>query len=225
MIIDNKWVMEYIRRYGKTIIIPKEATIIKERAFDYQSLNDEYPENTEGNMQLQIEFEEGSQLEIIESFAFSAEIANIIIIHKNIKRIEQYAFYGFSISVQLEKDSQIEVCNNDFVFVGKREIEVPSNLKKLELSSLIEPLDSITIPANSKLEDIQITNGVAKINLSNGEELLSTNEKSIRVLRFRENKTMVLYLNGKDLCYEVMDMDDQSTLYSRKSLCFSKQYV
>ncbi len=68
-------------------------------------------------------------------------------------------------------------------------------MKKLKLSSTIEHLDSITIHTNSKIEDIQITNGVDKITLSNGQELLSTNEKSIGVLRLRENKAILLYLN------------------------------
>lgn len=75
---------------------------------------------------------------------------------------------------------------------------------------MIEHLDSITIPANSKLEDLQITNGTDKITLPNGQELSSTSEKSIRVLRLRENKAMILYLNGQDLHYEILDIDTKS---------------
>lgn len=219
MIIDNKWVINYIKKYGYTIIIPKEATIIKQGAFDSQKIKNEFPEYTEGETKLKIEFEEGSQLETIESSAFCADIANTIVLPKNIKRIEEFAFNGYPISVQLEKDSTIEVCDNDFMFLEKKDIFVPVNLKKLELSSLIEHLDSITIPANSKLEDIEIVNGVDKITLSNGQELLSTNEKSIRILRLRKNKAMVLYLNEEnDLRYEIMNVDDKTILYSRK--CF-----
>lgn len=202
MIIDNFWVMNYIRAHGNTIVIPKEATIIKPGAFNSQDINE--------NIQLQIEFEEDSQLEIIEPFAFCTEIANTIILPKNIKRIEEFAFFGFPISVQLSDDSSLEVCDNDFVFLGQSDVNVPQNLKRLELSDMIEHLDSITIPANSKLEDLQITNGTDKITLPNGQELSSTSEKSIRVLRLRENKAMILYLNGQDLHYEILDIDTKS---------------
>lgn len=212
MIIDNIWVMNYMKRYGNTIVIPKEATIIKRGAFNDQFID--------GNTQLQIEFEEGSQLEIIEPFAFSADITNTIVLPKNIKRIEKFAFHGWPISIQLDDDSSIEVCDNDFAFLGKRDVNVPANLKRLELSSLIEKLDSITIPTNSKLENMQIVSGVDKIILPNGQELLSTNEKSIRELRLRENKAMVLYFYGEDFCYETMNMDDQTILYSRKYFFF-----
>ncbi len=120
MIIDSKWVMEYIKTNGNKIIIPQEATIIQNGAFNFQSIMLEYPEYADGNIKLQIEFEEGSNLETIETFAFTAEILNTIVLPKNIKRIEESAFYGFPISVQLEKDSQIEVCDNDTVFIGKK---------------------------------------------------------------------------------------------------------
>ncbi len=217
MIIDSLWVMNYIKTHGNTIVIPKEATIIKQGAFNYQDIN----HNTDENIQLQIEFEEDSQLETIEPFAFCTEIANTIILPKNIKKIEEFAFNGFPISVQLSDDSSLEVCDNDFVFSGQSNINIPQNLKRLELSDIIEHLDSITIPANSKLEDLQITNGTDKITLPNGQELSSTSEKSIRVLRLRENKAMILYLNGQDLHYEILDIDTKSHSITGKA--FSSQ--
>ena len=219
MIIDNTWVINYIKRYGNIIVIPREATIIKKQAFDYQKIEQECGE---GNIKLKIEFEEESQLETIESMAFFAEIVNTIVLPKNIKKIEEFAFYGFPISVQLDEDSSIEVCDNDFVFLGQKEVKVPTNLRKLEFSGIIEKLEKITIPTNSKLEDMIITNGVDKIILPNGQELLSTDEKSIRVLRLRENKVMVLYLKGEELYYEICNIDEQTILQSRKYVCITK---
>lgn len=215
MIIDNTWVLNYIKKHGNTIIIPKETKIIKSNAFD---LNED--------IMIRVEFEEGSQLETIESFAFrGVKIVNTIVLPKNIKRIEEYAFYGLPYSVCLDDYSSIEVCDSDFIFHGKRKVNVPPNLKKLELSGLIERLESITIPADSKLEDMQITYGVDKVILPNSQELLSTNEKLICALRLRENKIMVLYYKGEGLYYEIMNIKDQTILYSRNCSFISKQYI
>lgn len=227
MEIDSKWVMDYIREYGNVIIIPKEATIIKKGAFDFQAIGEEYPEYEDGSKCLEIKFEEGSKLEIIESSAFwGITIANTIILPPSIKKIEEFAFWGCPYSVRLEDSQSLEECGDGIIFGGQKNIDVPLNIKELKLlSDLVGHLDSIRIPEGFKLEYIEIPAGVDRIILPNNQELVSTSEKSIRCFRKRNNKVIILFKEEDELSYEIVDIENKKILHTRKILCISKLYL
>ena len=217
MEIDSKWIVDYIKKKGLRIIIPKEATVIKSEALDSSIIHYECPEYDEDTLEekVTVEFEQGSALEKIEPFAFRGVGAGKDIeIPKSVKTIGDCAFYGAPYSVHLEDDSTIEICESDFFFLNTKNVTVPPKLKKLYLSGLVEPLDTLTIPAESKLESIVIESGTNKVILQNGTELVAEDDESIRSVRLLENKIMVIFNKNENYYYKIMDLETQKTLKS-----------
>lgn len=192
MEIDKNWVNEYIKTHGNIIIIPKEATIIKQDAFDSANIDE--------NEKIEVYFEEGSNIERIESMAFCFPISNRIIIPRNIKQIDCFAFHGFPIDVSIEDGSDIDICESDVPFIGLKTIKVPHRLKKLKLTYLLGHVDSIKIPSDSALENLKVTCDVDTITLASGRKLESSNEKKFTEIRLHNKKTVLIY-EGKEKSY------------------------
>ena len=217
MEIDSNWIVDYIKKNGLRIIIPKEATVIKGEAIDSKTINNIFPEFDEETLEkkVTIEFEQGSMLEKIESFAFRGMGAGKdIVIPKSVKIIEDHAFYGIPYAVKFEDDSTVEICGSDFLFLNTKFITVPPKLKKLYLSRIVEPLDTIVIPAESKLERIDIESGANKAILQNGTELVAKDDESIIGIRLFDNKVMVILRKGENYDFKIMDIETQKTLQS-----------
>ena len=214
MEIDSNWVVNYIKKNGINIIIPKEATVIKSGAIDCRAIQYECPELDEKTLDdVTIEFEQGSILEKIETYAFwGIGEKKDIVIPKSVKIVEDHAFYGVPYTVKLEDVSTIEICGSDFFFLNTKHVTVPPKLKKLYLSSIVEPLDTLTIPADSKLERIDIENGSNKVILQNGTELVAKDNESIISIRLLDNKIMVTKKRGENYYYEIIDIEIQKTL-------------
>lgn len=202
MEIDEKWVDEYIKKHGNRIIIPKEATIIKRNAFDIN--------HTDENKKFEVYFENESKLEKIESFAFYYfPICNKLIIPRNIKQIDAWALLGLPMDVRIESGSDIEICESDWIFMGKKNIEVPPRLKKLRLTDILEHVDSIKIPSDSVLEDLQVTCKADRIILPSGLKLELSEEKRPFALRLHNKKATFLY---KGKFYEIINANSGKKL-------------
>ena len=215
MEIDSNWVVNYIKKNGFRIIIPKEATVIKRGAIDSLIIQRELPEYDEETLEKEgtIEFEQGSMLERIESFAFSGIGAQKdIVIPKSVKVIEDYAFYGAQYTVTFEDESTIESCGSDIFFLNTKHVTVPPKLKELHLSDIVEHLDTLTIPAESKLERIDIVSGVSKVVLQNGTELVEASDESIISIRLLEDKIMVIFNKDEKYYFRIMDKNTHITL-------------
>ena len=204
MEIDQEWVNNYIKKYGNRVIIPKEATVIKSGAFN--------SDNIDENEKIEVYFEEGSNIERIERSAFVFPISNKIIIPRNIKQIDNFAFYGFPIDVCIEDGSDINICESDFPFRGLRNIVVPHKLKKISLKNTGH-IDSIKIPSDSELEELQVSCDVDTIILPSNKELLSSDEKRILGIRLHNKKAAVFYKNAGDFySYEIIDINSGEKL-------------
>ena len=105
MEIDSEWIVDYIKKKGLRIIIPKEATVIKSEALDSSIIHYECPEYDEDTLEekVTVEFEQGSALEKIEPFAFRGVGAGKDIeIPKSVKTIGDCAFYGQGMTRDIE---------------------------------------------------------------------------------------------------------------------------
>lgn len=215
MIIDSEWVINCINQTGNTVIIPKEATIIKNGAFDTCTLQ-YYCTNYSEEQNLNISFESGCRLDSIETTAFSAggNASITINLPQDVTRIERLAFIG-DCKVQLPENFKIEMCEDDSVFSHYKNINIPQNLKFLYLDNSCESSVTIVIPDNAQLQAIQTYDEIDTVVLPNGQKLSSTEDKPIKGIRLCNNTIMILYKND----YEIRNKDDLEILYNRKYLC------
>ena len=213
MIINDEWVKDYINRNGTKIVIPKECICIKTGSFN--DLSNTVSKQLQDGIELF--FEEGSQLEKIEQFAFNVNILNVVQLPPSIKILEQYAFAGYPYSIDLPEESSIQICDCDFVFFNKKNVTLPKNPEQIIMFELIH-LSSVTIPPDSKLTNFIIVNGADKITLPNSFDLISTNSKRYRSVRLNGNNAIILYTNlDSSVGFEIMDLTTNSITYSGKT--------
>ena len=93
MIITSNWVIDYIKKHGTDIIIPKEAIKIEQGAFDSFTLNGQFGENYCDQVMFTLNFEANSKLIEIESGSFSGvNISNEILIPNTVEKMGQLSF-------------------------------------------------------------------------------------------------------------------------------------
>lgn len=154
MVIGPIWITNYIKKYGTKIVIPKEAT----RIYGFGDAMRRLVEEKElEDSTIEILFEENSELEEIASYAFrGCKIKNDLILPKKLKKIEIYAFAGCCGNVRLDKESEIQECEDCFCFENEEVITIPSSLISTSLY-LSGRGKTIIIPKDSKITNISTT--------------------------------------------------------------------
>lgn len=205
MNIDSKWVIDYIKKNGTKIIIPKEAIAIKEGAFDSKRLNDLFGDYFSYETNFEIYFEEGSALEKIEKDSFMGiNVTNEILIPRAVEKIEDRAFQYGNYELNFEEDSNLKEFGMDNSVSFPEEIKLPKEIKKFSTNS--SKTEKIIIPADSQIETIECLESIASIVLPNGE--IKKGEKTLLGKLIKKGDDWkIRYYNGgvNGLSYAILD--------------------
>ena len=154
MTINSEWVIEYIKKHGTDIIIPKDAKTIEQGAFDNFILDNEFGEGYSENTFFTLKFENGSELSKIESGAFSAvNISNEIIIPDSVEIMGQLAFYSAIYNIRFGKNSRLKDIGLSNCMSFPNKMIIPSKIKTIIISKL-NGIKELIISEESEIENI-----------------------------------------------------------------------
>ena len=205
MTINSEWVIEYIKKHGTDIIIPKDVEIIEQGAFDNLILDNEFGEGYSENTFLTLKFDNGSKLSKIESGAFSAiNISNEIIIPDSVEIMGQLAFYSAIYNIRFGKNSRLKDIGLSNCMSFPNKMIIPSKIKTITIGEF-NGIKELIISEESEIENVQIDRDGVYIILPSGIILKSSEEKHLKRIAKCGNNWKIFYKKGDDYLFEIID--------------------
>lgn len=205
MIITSNWVIDYIKKHGTDIIIPKEAIKIEQGAFDYFTLNGQFGENYCDQVMFTLNFEANSKLIEIESGSFSGvNISNEILIPNTVEKMGQLSFYSSVYNVNFGNNSRIENIGISDCMSFPSEMVIPSKIKDITIGEF-NKVNKLVIEDSSKIENITIIKDDISITLPNNLTLKSDNNVTIKRIAKCGNNWKIFYKKDNNYFFELLD--------------------
>lgn len=211
MIIDKNWMKEYIRKNGRKIIIPQNA---KKIDLNWNEILQDFHED---DVEIELYFEKDSQLEEISDSAFwGCNIINKVTLPDSLKKLGNYAFYGYPVRINLSEKSELETCKNNVIYYGEEEIVLPKKLQRLDIQN--ETIKKITIPKDSCVEILCISGNMKEIELSDGYKIVVDENESIYQFENTEKRYNIITINSEngDIDYISFDKETKEKKFNKK---------
>ena len=211
MIIDKNWMKEYIRKNGRKIIIPQNA---KKIDLNWNEILQDFHED---DVEIELYFEKDSQLEEISDSAFwGCNIINKVTLPDSLKKLGNYAFYGYPVRINLSEKSELETCKNNVIYYGEEEIVLPKKLQRLDIQN--ETIKKITIPKDSCIKILCISGNMKEIELSDGYKIVVDENESIYQFENTEKRYNIITINSEngDIDYISFDKETKEKKFNKK---------
>ena len=211
MIIDKNWMKEYIRKNGRKIIIPQNA---KKIDLNWNEILQDFHED---DVEIELYFEKDSQLEEISDSAFwGCNIINKVTLPDSLKKLGNYAFYGYPVRINLSEKSELETCKNNVIYYGEEEIVLPKKLQRLDIQN--ETIKKITIPKDSCVKILCISGNMKEIELSDGYKIVVDENESIYQFENTEKRYNIITINSEngDIDYISFDKETKEKKFNKK---------
>lgn len=211
MIIDKNWMKEYIRKNGRKIIIPQNA---KKIDLNWNEILQDFHED---DVEIELYFEKDSQLEEISDSAFwGCNIINKVTLPDSLKKLGNYAFYGYPVRINLSEKSELETCKNNVIYYGKEEIVLPKKLQRLDIQNAT--IKKITIPKDSCVKILCISRNMKEIELSDGYKIVVDENESIYQFENTEKRYNIITINSEngDIDYISFDKETKEKKFNKK---------
>lgn len=211
MIIDKNWMKEYIRKNGRKIIIPQNA---KKIDLNWNEILQDFHED---DVEIELYFEKDSQLEEISDSAFwGCNIINKVTLPDSLKKLGNYAFYGYPVRINLSEKSELETCKNNVIYYGEEEIVLPKKLQRLDIQNAT--IKKITIPKDSCVKILCISRNMKEIELSDGYKIVVDENESIYQFENTEKRYNIITINSEngDIDYISFDKETKEKKFNKK---------
>ena len=211
MIIDKNWMKEYIRKNGRKIIIPQNA---KKIDLNWNEILQDFHED---DVEIELYFEKDSQLEEISDSAFwGCNIINKVTLPDSLKKLGNYAFYGYPVRINLSEKSELETCKNNVIYYGEEEIVLPKKLQRLDIQNAT--IKKITIPKDSCVKILCISGNMKEIELSDGYKIVVDENESIYQFENTEKRYNIITINSEngDIDYISFDKETKEKKFNKK---------
>lgn len=212
MIIDKKWIKEYIRKNGRKIIIPKNARKID---LDWGEIQ----QDLEDDAEIELYFEQDSQLEEISNSAFfGCNIINKVTLPDRLKKIGDMAFYGYPVRINLSEKSEVEICRNNVIYNGEEEIRLPEKLKRIKIQN--DTIRKVNIPKNSSVEIVRVEGIVKEIKFDDDYIIVADENESIYQFENTENRYNIITINSENgkIVYVSFDKKTKEKRFEKKMI-------
>lgn len=205
MNINSEWVINYIKNYGTNIIIPSNAEVIEQGSFDYSSLDMEFGEGYTENHNLTLNFENGSHLRKIETFAFvCVKISNEILIPDSVEEMGQFAFLSEIYKLKFGDDSQIKSLGDSSCMTFPNEITIPQNLESIIISEN-NNTKKLIVKDNSKVNSIEIIKDGVDVILPNGLVINGNEDRKLFKVSKCGDNWKIFYKKEGTYFFELID--------------------